>query len=150
MEKKIRDLESKVREHDTRLKKLEESGVKVKTETAKIETTETGDIPQKFQSLDLLNYGYIYNLSGLDLYLAIILIAKEKIGIDGLSPPEISTICRDKIRTSQGVNRSTVSNALSGAGALVDRVNNPRGRGFVYRIMREGEKALKALTEKPT
>ena len=97
------------------------------------------DVVKKFKSLNLAEYSYIYKLSGLSLYLAVLYIAKEKLDIDGLTPSEISKICKDKIRISKGTDRTTISNTLSDAGGKVDRVDNPRGKGFAYRIMREGE-----------
>ncbi|MHA2323601.1 MAG: hypothetical protein ACXACG_18390, partial [Candidatus Thorarchaeota archaeon] len=54
----------------------------------------------------------------------------------------------DKIRKSTGVNRSTISHALSRAGANVDRISNPRGKGFVYKIMRAGEQTLQESTSR--
>jgi hypothetical protein len=113
-----------------------------------IETSDIDDVVESFKSLDLSEYGYIYDLSSLSLFLAILFVAREELGIDGLSPLEITRICKEKIRVSKGVDRTTISNALSKAGASVDRIDNPRGQGFVYRIMRTGEQLLQENIKK--
>ena len=92
--------------------------------------------------LDLSEFSYIYKLSGLPLFLAIIKIALEKFEIDGLTPPEISKICKEKLRISKGTDRTTISNILAKAREYVDRIPNPRGKGYAYRIMKNGEEFL--------
>lgn len=148
MEKEVGELSRRIDNHERRIKKLE-SSIQPKEKKKRIKgINEIKDVVETFKSLDLSEYSYIYELSGLSLYLAILHIAKEKLSIDGLAPPEMSNICRDKIRISAGVNRSTISNTLSRAGAKVDRVDNPRGKGFVYRIMRAGEQFLQGSIKK--
>lgn len=93
--------------------------------------------------IDLSEYKYIYKLSGLPLFLTVLKIALEKFNIDGLTPPEISKILRVKFRIAKAGSAENVSMALSRAGERVDRVRNPRGRGYLYRLMHAGEEKLK-------
>jgi len=144
----LNEIKRILKNHEKRISKLEKiinkfvesnkRGIKIKYE----------NIIEKFKKLDLSNYPYIYKLKGLPLFLLIIKIAYEEFNIDGLSPPEISRICKEKFRISTGVDRTYISHTLSRAKKYVDRIPNPRGRGYVYRIMKEGEDFLKKEIEK--
>lgn len=142
MEEKIEKI---LKEHEKRIKNLEKNVKKLfsllpKRHERKIKIKE--NIVDKFRMLNLSEFSYIYKLSGLPLFLAIIKIALEKFEIDGLTPPEISRICKEKLRISKGTDRTTISHTLAKAREYVDRIPNPRGKGYAYRIMRRGEEFL--------
>lgn len=141
----MKEMNERIANHENRLKKLEERMGFGRKSKPVPESKATEDVVESFKSLDLSEYAYVYDLSGLPLFLAVILVAKDALNIDGLTAPEISTICKGKIRISTGVDRTTISNALSGAGAMVDRIDNPRGRGYAYKIMRDGERYLQEV-----
>lgn len=61
--------------------------------------------------------------------------------IDGLTPPEIQRVLKEKFRLSAGL--STISQALGGAGKYVDRTKE--GRAYRYRIMAPGSLYLADL-----
>jgi len=148
MEDKLKEITQRIEEHEERLNQLEKL---VKPEASSEKTlNENGmqDVVVRFKSTDLSEFSFIHRLSGLQLFLAVLYVAKEKLGVDSLSPNEISSICRGKIRVSQGTDRTTISHALTEAGAKVDRIDNPRGTGFAYRIMQEGEQLLQGIIEK--
>lgn len=136
-----------------RIKKLENKVSKIERDIhakkVKIPSKKANIVGKIISSeIDLSEYKYIYKLSGLPLFLAVLRIALEKFDIDGLTPPEISKILKVKFRISKAVSSENVSMALSGAGECVDRVRSPRGRGYSYRIMRAGEERLKeAISE---
>lgn len=138
MEDEIEKLKTIVEDHEMRIRELE-SIHSPKVDTSISTRIAPEGVVASFRALDLSNRDYVYNLSGLALYLAIISIARLELAVDGLSPSEISKICKEKVRISAGVDRSTISNSLSNAGAKVDRIDNPRGNGFAYKIMRAGE-----------
>jgi hypothetical protein len=96
-----------------------------------------------FTEFDLENHNYIYTFVGLELFLIVLSISKSEIGVDELTASEISAICTEKLKKSEGVHRSTVSSILRKAGSMVDRIENPRGRGYAYRLMPVGEDFLK-------
>jgi hypothetical protein len=98
-----------------------------------------------FKAFDLENHSYIYTFVGLELFLMVLDISKSELGVDELTPSEISTICTVKLRKSEGVHRSTVSVTLRKAGSMVNRIENPRGRGYAYKLMPTGEKYLKEV-----
>jgi hypothetical protein len=98
-----------------------------------------------FTAFDLENHSYIYTFVGLELFLMVLDISKSELGVDGLTAPEISRICTEKLRKTEAVHRSTVSSTLRDAGTMVDRIENPRGRGYAYRLNPVGEKYLKEV-----
>lgn len=138
----MRELAKRVDDHERRLKRIESMLQTKEVENLIEEVSKDQDVVLAFKALEIDDFSYIYSLSGISLYLAVLQIAKEELNVDGLTPPEISQICKDKIRISVGVDRTTISNALREAGARVDRIDNPRGRGFAYRIMKAGEQFL--------
>ena len=147
MEKEIRELSKRIDDHENRIKELE-SVIQSKDKQRAIAVKgESDDVVELFKSLDFSKYEYIHGLSGLNLYLAILLVGKLELDTDGLTPPEISKICTEKLRISVGVGRTQISDTLSGARAYVDRINNPRGRGYAYRIMRRGELRIQEQIE---
>ena len=148
MEKEIKKLAQRIEDHEKRIKELENLTKTKETKKKGITMAEDVDVVEKFQLLDLTEFSYVYKLKGLPLFLAIISIAKEKLVIDGLAPGEVSRICKEKIRVSRGTQSSNISLALSQAGAKVDRIDNPRGSGYIYRIMRDGEIFLQQAIEK--
>lgn len=147
MEERIRKLADQIEDHEERIRKIEKLITAEELPVVKGSYSSSEEVIDSFKSLDLSEYGYIFDLSGLALYLAILRVSRNELGMDGLTAPEISDICKEKIRKPSGVDRTTISNALSDAGALVDRIDNPRGRGYAYRIMREGEEFLDNETD---
>ena len=139
MEEEIRELSERIEDHEERIKELENIIKSKDRKKAIAVKSEVGDVVELFKSLNLSDYDYVYGLSGVVLYLAILHIAKQELNVDGLTPTEISKICKEKIRISEGINRTTISNALRGTGVNVDRISNPRGRGYAYRITSRGE-----------
>ena len=96
-----------------------------------------------FMEYDLDQHTDVYSFAGLELFLMVLRIAKLELGVDGLTPSEIAMICTEKLMKSEGVHRSTISATLSNATPLAKRIDNPRGRGYAYRLMPAGEKHLK-------
>ena len=146
IQKELSEVSRQLRKLENRVSKIERDiyAKKVKVKVQK------EDVVDKILSseIDLSEYKYIYKLSGLPLFLTVLKIALEKFNIDGLTPPEISKILKVKFRTSKAVSAENVSMALSKAGECVDRIRNPRGRGYLYRIMHAGEERLKeAISE---
>jgi hypothetical protein len=139
VEDEISRLSRIVEEHEKRIEKLE-SRTSLGDGVSVPKTGDSQDVVALFKALDLNDYDYINDFSGLELFLVILHIARLELDVDGLTPPEISRICKEKVRVSAGVDRTTISNMLSNAGGKVDRMDNPRGRGFAYRIMKSGEK----------
>lgn len=135
----IRNLLKRVEDLEKRVEKIEKL-LKMRKEIVK--EVIAGDIINRFQTLDLSQYPYVHELKGLPLFLWIIKIARDKFNVDGLSPPEIAKICKEKLRRSHGVSRMRVSNVLRDAKYYVDRVPRKDGKGYIYRIMMEGEKYL--------
>lgn len=72
---------------------------------------------------------------GMAKALALLLVARRELEIDGLSSQQIATVLTDKFRWR--VTRQAISQAMDAAGNRVDRVK--RGRGSQYRIMEAGE-----------
>jgi hypothetical protein len=70
--------------------------------------------------------------------LALLLIARRELGIDGLTPQQMATVLTDKFRWR--VTRQAISQAMDAAGNRVD--HNRSGRATVYRIMDAGERWL--------
>jgi len=146
----LEDLRKRIQEElagiTKRLKKLEDRVSKIEGDIyiKKVKVKAKEDVVEKIvtSEIDLSKYNYIYGLSGLPLFLAVLKIAREEFGIDGLTPPEISKILKSKFRISKAVSEENVSMALSKAGECIDRVPNPRGRGYMYRIMHAGEQLL--------
>lgn len=139
LENRINELEKQIENHEQRIQELE---TLVRTEKSQIRRgsySSGKEIIEAFKSLDLSEYGEIFDLSGLALFLAILRVSRDELGIDGLTPPEISKIYKEKIRISKGVARTTISNALTDARGKVDRIDNPRGQGYAYMLMKEGE-----------
>ena len=75
--------------------------------------------------------------------LALLLVARRELGIDGLTSPEIATVLTDKFRWR--VTRQAVNQALDTAGNLVDRTKD--GRASRWRIMQAGESWLATPAE---
>lgn len=140
VQKELGEISKQLRKLENRVSKIERDiyAKKVKVKVQK-------DLVDKILSseIDLSEYKYIFKLSGLPLFLTVLQIALEKFNIDGLTPPEISKILKVKFRISKAVSQENVSMALSKAGECVDRVRNPRGRGYLYRIMYAGKEKLK-------
>jgi len=140
----IRNLIKRVEDLEKRVEKIEKL-LKMRKEIAK--EVVAGDIVRRFQTLDLSQYPYVHELKGLPLFLWVIKVARDKFNVDGLSPPEIAKICKEKLRRSRGVDRTGVSHALRRAKYYVDRVPLKGRRGYVYKIMMEGEKYLEKEIE---
>lgn len=81
---------------------------------------------------------------GLNKALALLRVAHRELQIDGLSAPQIATVLTEKFRW--GVSRQAITQALDGAGRLVDRTRGPRGAAM-YRIMGPGETYLDSPAE---
>lgn len=67
--------------------------------------------------------------------LALLLVARRELAIDGLTSPEIATVLTDKFRWR--VSRQAINQALDTAGNQVDRTKD--GRASRWRIMQAGE-----------
>ena len=141
VQKELSKISRQLGKLENRVSKIE-SDIYAKKVKVKAQKKDLGDKILSSE-IDLSEYEYIYKLSGLPLFLTVLKIALEKFNIDGLTPPEISKILKVKFRTSKAVSAKNVSMALSKAGECVDRVPNPRGRGYLYRIMHAGEERLK-------
>lgn len=70
--------------------------------------------------------------------LALLLVARRELDIDGLTSSEMATILTEKFRFR--VTRQAINQAMDAAGNRVDRVR--AGRGSRYRIMDAGERFL--------
>lgn len=76
----------------------------------------------------------------LERSLAVLRIAREN-GIDGLTPGEIEAFLKNKIRAGS-IWKSNISLYLGKSTRYVDRIPDPAGKGFTYRIMAPGDKLL--------
>ncbi len=83
----------------------------------------------------------------LDRALHVLRIAKDRHGIDGMTPSQIAKVLTEKFRVS--ATRTGVGSALSGAPELVNRQPAPR-RGFVYRLMAAGVAYLEDASPQPS
>lgn len=70
--------------------------------------------------------------------MALLRVARDELGVDGMSAPEIASVLTDKFRWR--VTRQAIGQALDTAGRMVDRVKV--GRAVSYRLMSEGERWL--------
>lgn len=141
VQRELGEISEKVKKLENKVSKIERDIYKKKV---KIPFKEEDVVDKIISSeIDLSEYNYIYKLSGLPLFLTVLKISLEKFDVDGLTPPKISKILKIKFRISKAVSAENVSMALSKAGECVDRVPNPRGRGYLYRIMNAGEERLK-------
>lgn len=85
----------------------------------------------------------------LERSLAVLKVARDN-GINDLTPAEIGTFLKDKIRVG-GIWRSNISLYLGQKGTkYVDRYRDPSGNGFTYRIMIPGEQLLEETLKKST
>ena len=137
----LSEISEKIKKIENRVSKIEKD-IYIKKDKI---PSKKEDVVENITSseIDLSEYNYIYKLSGLPLFLTVLKIALEKFNVDGLTPPEISKILKIRFRISKAVGPKNVSMALLKAGEYVDRVPNPRGRGFLYRVMYAGEERLK-------
>lgn len=71
--------------------------------------------------------------------LALLLVARRELDIDGLTSTEMATVLTEKFRWR--VSRQAINQAMDTAGNRVDRVKTARG-GSRYRIMEAGERYL--------
>lgn len=84
--------------------------------------------------------------SYLERALAVLKIARDN-GIEDLTPAEIETFLKEKIRVK--IWKSNISLYLGKKGAkYVDRFRNPNGSGFTYRLMASGEQLLEEALKK--
>lgn len=135
-------LEKLLQEED---KKVPRKGKTIKkTKSVSSGNTESDEISKKlFSELNRADYAEMEELRvTLDRALYLLMIARDKAGIDGLTPPQISKILTDKFRLK--ATASAVSMALMDANKYVDRrptvVNG--ATAYKYCIMREGEKRI--------
>lgn len=153
LEDSRRRVQKELSQISERLKKLEDKVSKIERDIyvkkVRMPSKKENVVDRIISSeIDLSEYKYIYKFSGLPLFLAVLKITLEKFDIDGLTPPEISKILRVKFRISKATSAKNVSMLLSKAGECVNRVPNPRGRGYMYRIMHAGEEKLEeAISE---
>lgn len=146
IQKELDEISEKVKKLENKVSKIEKD---IYTKKVKIPSKKEDVVDKIISSeIDLSEYNYIYRLSGVPLFLTVLKIALEKFNVDGLTPPEISQILKVKFRISKAVGAKNVSMILLRAGEYVDRVPNPRGRGYLYRIMHAGEEMLKEAISK--
>ncbi len=75
--------------------------------------------------------------------LALLLVARRELSIDGLTPTQMASVLTDKFRWR--VTRQAINQAMDTAGNRVDRVKG--GRGSRYRLMQAGETWLATPTD---
>lgn len=81
-----------------------------------------------------------------DQALYVLKICKDAANVDGLTPPQISSILDQVFRIK--ATAEAISMALSSETKYVDRKPKSAGKGFVYRIMAHGEKYLETILKK--
>jgi len=142
MENEIKKVKIKLTELEQRISTIEKQLPDKKMSRVSIQK----DVAKKIISskIDMQEYAHVYRCSSLILFLTVLKMARDAFSIDGLTPTEISKILKDKMRISKGTDRTTISNVLAGAHEYVDRIPNPRGKGYVYRLMKAGEDFLRA------
>lgn len=82
--------------------------------------------------------------SWVDKVLVVIGVAEDTLGIDGLTPPEVSKVMTSQLRIP-AVYASNLSREMGGARKLLARTKE--GRVYRYRLTRAGRERLKALEE---
>ena len=111
--------------------------------------TTSSDVTNIINNLNRSSYRDLHKLvKNLDKSLFILKIVKDDVGIDGLTPSEISAILNDKFRIK--ATNSAISMALS-ASSYVDRIRVSTQCGppaFKYKIMPEGEVYIDNLFDK--
>jgi hypothetical protein len=82
--------------------------------------------------------------SALDRSLYILLAVRDDLSIDGLSPTQIANLLRDVFRIK--ATKNAVSMALGKDTKYTDRnpVNVNGAKGYIYKIMHDGEEYIKA------
>jgi hypothetical protein len=105
-----------------------------------ISLAEYGGLDKLMAEIDRSAHPEIFSASGArDQSLRLLLVVKQRFGIDGLTAVEIEKLLREKFRipvTPQGVH-----SAFDRVGHLVDRVPAEKG-SYRYRLMAAGEKYL--------
>ncbi len=147
MENEINKIKTKLTELEKRVSIIEKQLFFKKMPLAPIEKE---DVTQKIISskIDMRKYAHFYRLSPLPLFLNVLKMALDEFGIDGLTPTEISKVLAGKIRIPKGTDRTAISHMLADAREYVDRCKNPRGRGYIYRLMKDGEDFLQEEIKK--
>ena len=130
--------------------KIKEKYSKTKISLTTKSKTMSSDITNIINNLNRSNYSDLNKLiKTLDKSLFILRTVKDDVGIDGLTPTEISTILGDKFRIK--ATSAAISMALSSASSYVDRIRVFIQGGppaFKYKIMHEGEIYLNDLLKK--
>lgn len=98
-----------------------------------------GDVVKSFHSLirDRAS-GVDAEDTALGKAMALLRVAHDEFGVDGMTSPQIAVVLTEKFRWK--VTRQSIGRALDGAGRMVDRSTD--GRAYTYRLMAEGEKWL--------
>ncbi len=81
-----------------------------------------------------------------DQAMYVLKICKDVADVDGLTPPQISSILDKVFRIK--ASAEAISMALSSETKYVDRKQKPVGKGFIYRIMAHGEEYLDTILKK--
>lgn len=103
------------------------------------ETADTSNPVEAFRTLDRSRAGDVDSQASVTgKSLALLLVARRELQIDGLSAPQIASILTEKFRSR--VARRSVAQALDHAGKMVDGTRE--GRSIVFRLMDAGEKWL--------
>ena len=122
---------------------------KTKTASPARSSAELDETTQKLCSLvNRTKYPEIYMIpKALGKSLFILKLARDELGIDGLTPAQIAKVLMKNFRVKIASN--AVSMALMAAGTLVDRKTLENGgTGYRYYIMRGGEEHLRvAISE---
>ena len=139
----------------TILNKLMEEGLSKPKKTTTKNTVATTyessnhEVAKICESLNRTEFPEIEKITkALDQALFVLLIARDKAGVDGLLPSQISRILNTVFRVS--TTGAAIGMALGNARSLVDRkaVNVQGGRAYKYRITREGEVHLQDVIAK--
>jgi len=140
LKKEVENLKKEIKNLNQRLTRIEERVLR----KSKPPQLSAKDVVEQIliSEIDMTKYEFIYKLKGLPLYLSIIQMALKEFNIDGLNSAEISQILREKFRIRAGEDAIAHALALALPKRYVDRKKNPRGKGYIYRILRKGEDYL--------
>jgi len=97
------------------------------------------------RAVDASEFGNLFTAKGslVEKSLAVLKLARDEFGIEGLTPSQIKEILTRKFRVS-GVHAANISRDLGGSPEYVSRISDDKGR-TAYLLMVRGEQRLKEV-----
>jgi len=97
------------------------------------------------RAVDASEFGNLFTAKGslVEKSLAVLKLARDEFGIEGLTPSQIKEILTRKFRVS-GVHAANISRDLGGSPEYVSRISDDKGR-TAYLLMVRGEQRLQEV-----